>query len=283
MIELAVAACASAAWGASDFAAGLAARRHSVLVVLAASQCTGLVLVALMVLLTGAPMPSRAAAETAALAGGAEAAGFAALYAALARGPMAVVAPLAALGGVIPLVAELVRGAHLGAAALVGCIAALVAVALVSRESGGASGRRVAPGIVLGLLAAAAFGTFFLLLAEAAGEAEAVGSVAVARAAAVGLVLPVLAWQSVRRGQRPGMLPRREVGALLSIGALDIAANLLFAYASSRTVGPLVAVVGSTYPVATVLLAARVLGERLDGSQRFGVLLAVAATALLAL
>jgi drug/metabolite transporter (DMT)-like permease len=68
-----------------------------------------------------------------------------------------------------------------------------------------------------------------------------------------------------------------------AVGALDIAANLLFAYGASRAAGPLVAVIGSTYPVVTVLLAAGMLGERLDRVQRLGVVLAVAATALLAL
>ncbi|MBO9533142.1 MAG: EamA family transporter [Solirubrobacteraceae bacterium] len=305
MIELGLAACASVAWGASDFAAGVAARRRSVLVVLAASQCTGLVLAMLALALAGASAPSGPALLSAALAGAFEAIGFGALYAALARGPMGVVAPAAALGGVIPLASGVIGGERLGMLAATGCIAALVAVVLVSREP--ADGRTqpgLAPGLSLALLSAAAFGLFFLFLDLAADEAPFIWGVAIARATAVVLVVPVLTWHVVRRRSRgsalavsPGSSERpraggesgsswvaaREVGALAVVGVLDIAANLLFAWGASRADGPLVGVVGSTYPVFTVLLAAGLLGERLALTQRAGVVLALAASALIVL
>lgn len=282
MIEVGLAACASMAWGASDFAAGLAARRRSVLLVLAVSQGTGLVLALVALVAAGTIDPPATAVQSAILAGAFEALGFGALYAALARGPMGVVAPVAALGGGVPIAVDVVGGSQLSTAGAIGAVVALVAVALVARDSEEGA-RRAAPGILLALLAAGSFGAFFVFLDHAAGEAPFVWGVAIARAVAVGLLLPLVLLRWVRRTgpvRRPG---RREAASLLLIGVLDITANLLFAWGASRGSGPIVAVVGSTYPVATVLLAASVLGERLDRLQQLGVALAVGAMALLSL
>jgi drug/metabolite transporter (DMT)-like permease len=282
MIEVGLAACASVAWGASDFAAGLAARRRPVLVVLGGSQLTGLILVAVILLAVGGAFPDEQAIRSAMIAGACEAVGFGALYAALARGPMGVVAPIAALGGAVPIGVAVVGGSQLGTLGAIGAIGALVAVGLVSRDAEGSAGR-AAPGIGLALVSAAAFGAFFVFLDDASGEGPFVWGVAIARAVAVALVLPFLLHQWMRRTEPARRPSGQELGALATIGVLDVVANLLFAWGASRGSGPIVAVIGSTYPVATVLLAASVLGERLDRLQQLGVVLAVGAMALLAL
>jgi drug/metabolite transporter (DMT)-like permease len=67
------------------------------------------------------------------------------------------------------------------------------------------------------------------------------------------------------------------------IGIGDLSANALFAYASSHAAVSISSVLGSLYPVVTVLLARFVLGERLRRVQSVGVgvsLLGVAAIAL---
>jgi EamA domain-containing membrane protein RarD len=66
------------------------------------------------------------------------------------------------------------------------------------------------------------------------------------------------------------------------VGAFDIAANSLFAVASTEGLLALVAVAGSLYPITTVVLARVVLGERLAGLQRWGVGLALLGVALIA-
>ena len=65
-------------------------------------------------------------------------------------------------------------------------------------------------------------------------------------------------------------------------GVLDVSATGL--YALAQTLGSLsvVSVVGSLYPVTTVLLARSVLGERLRRVQAAGVVLALAGVALIA-
>ena len=74
----------------------------------------------------------------------------------------------------------------------------------------------------------------------------------------------------------------RVLLALIGIGMLDLAANLL--YNVSTTIGELstVAVASSLYPVTTVLLAAALLGERVRGVQRVGVVIALAGVVCIA-
>jgi drug/metabolite transporter (DMT)-like permease len=70
--------------------------------------------------------------------------------------------------------------------------------------------------------------------------------------------------------------------ALATVGALDIVANNLFAFATREGLLSLVAVAGSLYPVSTVVLARVVLGERLASVQKAGVALALGGVALIA-
>ena len=72
---------------------------------------------------------------------------------------------------------------------------------------------------------------------------------------------------------------RREIGILVGVGALDNAANVMFAFAAREGLLTLVAVLGSLYPVATVLLARWFLHERLAPWQLVGVITAFAGVA----
>jgi drug/metabolite transporter (DMT)-like permease len=68
-----------------------------------------------------------------------------------------------------------------------------------------------------------------------------------------------------------GGLTLQDVGPLAAIGCGDVAANLLFALASQRGFLSVTSVLGSLYPVVTVLLARAVLHERLRPVQQVGV------------
>jgi drug/metabolite transporter (DMT)-like permease len=67
-----------------------------------------------------------------------------------------------------------------------------------------------------------------------------------------------------------------------AVGLLDLGANALFALAASRGVLAVVAVLGSLYPIPTVVLARVVLGERVSAVQRVGVAVALAGVAVVA-
>ena len=64
---------------------------------------------------------------------------------------------------------------------------------------------------------------------------------------------------------------------------LDISANVMFAIALTVGMAAAVSVLGSLYPVATVILARAILHEKLTISQRGGVLIALAGIGLVSL
>jgi drug/metabolite transporter (DMT)-like permease len=70
--------------------------------------------------------------------------------------------------------------------------------------------------------------------------------------------------------------------ALIAIGFLDTGGNALFAAASSsHGLLSVVAVLASLYPVVTVLLARMLLGERVQRTQDFGVVIALVGVVLI--
>ena len=74
----------------------------------------------------------------------------------------------------------------------------------------------------------------------------------------------------------------RATGAVVAVGVMDVAANALFALASREGLLAIVSVLGSLYPVPTVVLAHVVLRERISAVQRAGVLVALAGVAMVA-
>jgi drug/metabolite transporter (DMT)-like permease len=74
---------------------------------------------------------------------------------------------------------------------------------------------------------------------------------------------------------------RVDLAPLVAIGALDMAANALFAVASTRGLVSVVSVVASLYPVTTVVLARLLLGERIAAAQQLGVVAALSGVVLI--
>jgi drug/metabolite transporter (DMT)-like permease len=77
-------------------------------------------------------------------------------------------------------------------------------------------------------------------------------------------------------GVRPAA---RDVPGLAMLGVLDVGATLAYALASRTGLLSLAAVLASTYPAVTVVLARRVHGERLRPVQTAGVLAVLAGAA----
>ena len=276
MLSVALALGAGIAWGCSDFLAGLKTRRLAVLWVLLVSQGTGLALVLLAALTLGHGLPGGQAALIAAGAGVAELIGFAALYRALAVGTMSVVAPLSATAALLPVVVSVSTGNAPTAAQGAGIALALGGAALASLEPGSGGGRKAVAGAGLALVAALGFGTFFVGMDLAADEG-ALWAVALNRAAAVALLVAIVL------ALRPGRLERSAFAPLVAVGALDIAANTMFAIALTLGMAAIVSVLGSLYPLATVVLARAILHEQLCGMQRTGVVAALAGIGLVSL
>jgi drug/metabolite transporter (DMT)-like permease len=262
-------------WGVGDFLGGLAARRLALFAVLAVSQGVGLVGVLVWLVLANDPFPGVVQLLPGAGAGAAGLLGLSALYRGMAVGAMGIVAPISAAAPVIPLVVDLAHGVAPSALQWLGVALVLAGIAVLSREPSGA-GTRVAAGAGLAVLAAVAFGGFFLGLDAAADESLPWAVVAVrSTSVAVALGVVLATGTSLRAS-------RRLLLMLVAVGVFDTAANVAFAAASTEGAIGIVAVLSALYPVVTVALAWVVLHERLSAARRVGGLVALGGAALVA-
>jgi drug/metabolite transporter (DMT)-like permease len=268
---------ASCCWGVADFTAGLQSKRIAVPVVLATVEGTGLVLVLVVVAALGEPFPSGRAVVLALVGGVAGVLALGCFYRALSIGTMSIVAPISATGVAIPVVVGVASGDQLSALVSAGLAVTVVGVILASREAnddeGAAAAGRIA--IVLALLAAVGFGSYFVL-SDAAADDSVWWFLVLSR------VIPVPALVALARSGGMAPPPRRSALLLAAAGTLDCAATGLYAYANTKGALSIVAVVGSLYPLATVALARVVLGERIRTVQRIGVIAALAGVAMIA-
>jgi drug/metabolite transporter (DMT)-like permease len=214
------------------------------------------------------------------LAGLAGVVGLALFYAALAGGTMGVVAPIASMGALLPVTVGLARGEVPSGLQIAGIAVAILGVVLASGPelSGGASSRP----LLLALGAAVGFGLVAVLLSEGSkGPSGAVVvTLLVMRTTSVGVL--VLAFVVARtRGFALGV-GRVDLPLLLAVGIGDVGANACFAVASREGLLSVVSVLGSLYPVVTVLLARQLQAERLRRIQVIGTIATLGGVALLA-
>jgi drug/metabolite transporter (DMT)-like permease len=279
VVALIYSLASAASWGISDFLGGVQTRRLPVLGVLAISQPAGLLLIALLIPLMGADSISAGKLAIACLAGAASLGGLAAFYSAMAMGTVSVVAPIAALGVVVPVVVGLATGDSPTTIQLAGLVPAIAGVVILSYEEQPEhpeTAKAARLSIVLAVLAGLGFGIFFTGL-DAAAEDRPGWAIFAVR---VGGVTTVLAAQLIARPQLAGVGAAWPI--LVVIGVFDVLANALFAIASTKGVLPVVAVGGSMYPAFTVALAHAVLGERLATLQWTGVALALGGVVMIA-
>jgi drug/metabolite transporter (DMT)-like permease len=266
-------------YGAGDFLGGLGTRAQAVTTVVAASQASALVLLAVGVPLEGAPL-GWDDVGLGALAGGIGVVGILLLYQGLATGAMGVVAPVTAVGAaVVPLVVGLATGERPGVLALIGAFVALGAVALVAGGEADSPERakagRGSP-LVLAVGAGIAFGLVFVLLSATDDES---GFWPLLGGRTVSVTLVGL-W--LLRSRTP-LLPRPGTRlVVVGAGLLDVTANGLYLLAVREGLLSVVAVLSSLYPAATVVLARVVLGERLRPAQLAGLGLGLAGVTLIA-
>lgn len=269
---------ASLLWGTADYAGGVITRRRPALVVVAAVQALGLLLVA-GPLAWRHDAPAGSYLGLAVLAGLAGAVALSAFYQALAIGTMGVVAPVAATGVAVPVVVSWAQGQRPALVALLGIGLAAVGVVLASGLDLRRAGSQRAAFALAGL-AALGFGSVLVLVDEATGRpgTSTLAVLALMRAtAAVVLVGAVLARRI------PVALSRADAPGLLLAGACDVGAVGLYAVALRGDADlAVVAMLASLYPVVTALLARQLLAERLRASQLAGVGVALVGVVVIA-
>jgi drug/metabolite transporter (DMT)-like permease len=276
-MSVVLALLSSLLWGGSDFLGGTATRRIPATSVVGVSQSFALLGLVPFALLLGSQPDHVLAGVAAGLAG---VVGLGLFYAALAGGTMGVVAPIAAMGALLPVAVGLARGEVPSGLQVAGIVVAVLGVVLASGPelSGEASSRP----LLLAVGAAVGFGLVAVLLtAGSKGPAGAVVvTLLVMRTTSVGVL--VVAYIIARsRGVGIGVA-RTDLPLLLAVGLGDVGANSCFAVASRQGLLSVVSVLGSLYPVVTVLLARQLHAERLRTIQVVGAFASLGGVALLA-
>ncbi|MGA0210224.1 MAG: EamA family transporter [Candidatus Nanopelagicales bacterium] len=273
----------SLSWGTSDFMGGLAARRVGAVRVLAVSYPAGAVLITLLALVVIPGELSWNAIAIGLVAGSVGALAIGLLYAALARGQMGIVSPVTAvLSGAVPVVVGIALGESLSGLALGGVLVAGVAVVLVSRESG-PHRRTPAHAVLLAMASGLAIGVYLSVIGTAPLDSGIWVATIGRWFSTVLMVTIVLILIGRARSASDRTSVRFPWGLALAAGALDALANAIFQLAAQRGLLAIVAVIGSLYPAATVILARILLKETLSRVQLVGVVLALLAAATLAL
>lgn len=267
-------------WGSADFLGGSVSRRHRAALVVGVSQAVGLLAVLVVAGVAGAFGDDTGYVPWAMLSGIAGVVGLVSFYAALAAGTMGVVSPIAALGVVVPVLVGLARGERPGTLQVAGIVVAIAGVVLASGPE--LSGRAGARPLLLAGVAAVGFGFALLAIAEGS-RSSTVMTLVTMRTTSVTLLVAALLVALGRGFPRADLrLGRADLLLVALVGVGDVSANLTFGLASTRGLVSVVAVLGSLYPVVTVLLARVLHGERLGTAQTVGVAGALGGVALIA-
>jgi drug/metabolite transporter (DMT)-like permease len=266
---------ASLAWGVGDFFGPLISRTLGVLPVLLWAQVGGVAsLVVAMTIRAEGPAGWGVLYAIGASFGGML--GLFAYYRGMNTGAMRVVAPIAGVSAVIPVIYGIATGDDPSAPQIAGVAAAIGGVGLASIEHQEGR-RRVAAGVGLALLAACGFGFYFPWM-HAAGQVDFWWASMVFRTTALLLVAT-----AVTAGRIDVRMSRRNICFAALAGIVDTVGNVLFAASSQHGLVSLTAVLASLYPIVTVLLAASILHERVAPLQRAGIALTLTGVVLIGL
>lgn len=282
-------------YGVSDFLGGMSTRRlRAVPATTIIHVFATIAIVATMPFVTVHWEPGVVA--WGALAGLGAILGLLAFYAALADGPMSLVAPLiAVVGAVVPVAFAVITGEQLPLQAWIAIGIALVSALLVSVTKSDAAVRVRPRTVVIGLVSGISLGTALIALDQApksAGLATAVVEILVG----LGVMLIVLALTKVSAPLRRFLAQfdhQPEGGAVASIGRARLlaafggvlvgASNAFIVFALQNGSLAIVSVLVSLYPLATIVLARFTLHERVSKLQLLGMGLALIASVMLAL
>jgi len=260
-------------WGTADFLGGLTTRRRSAVAVYLGSQVFGFALLLTFALVRGdwhAPLGYLWWGIGLGITGFISMIAF---YRALAIGPMGLVSPLVAVAVVLPVIVGFLAGETPSAMEIAGIVVAFVGVLLASGPE--LSGAESMKPLLYTIVAAVGFGLLYIGMAKGS-EISPSMTMLTFRSTSVVILLVLLTFT-----RSSGGITRTDLPVLAAIGIMDATANLLFGVASTMGLLATTSVLSSLYPVATAILAAIVLRERLRPIQYAGVTVAMVGVVLL--
>ena len=295
ILSVVLALAGSVFYGVSDFFGGLSTRRLRVVpatTIIHVFATLSLLMAMLFVPVSFEP----GALLWGSIAGVSAIVGLLTFYAALADGPMSLVAPLiAVIGAIVPVAFAVLTGEQLPVQAWIAIVLALISALLVSVTRSDAALRVRPRTVVVSIVSGLGLGSALIALdhaPESAGLATEVVEILVGLAAM--LVLLALTRLSVPLRHFFAQFDHQpEGGPVVSVGRARIlaafggvlvgASNAFVLFALQAGSLAVVSVLVSLYPLATIVLARFTLHEKVSRVQLLGMVLALVASVMLAL
>jgi drug/metabolite transporter (DMT)-like permease len=280
-MAFALALLSSALWGSSDFQAGRMSKKYQPFAVLGVTQLIGLAFGISLVFITREKSAVSFGTNgffsgyfwPGVFAGIFGYIGLVCLYTGLSTGRMGVVSPISSLGAVVPVFFALIGGEELSRGRIIGVVIALAGAFC-------ASGPEISQGfpikpVLLAFGAAFGFGTCLTMMGIGSESSALMTMVTMRATTAIVTIFLALKFKTT------GGFQVADSPSLIFIGVADFLANFTLGIATQHGLVSLVMVLGSLFPVVTVLLAFKILHERLHKIQYLGVILAVAGVAII--
>jgi drug/metabolite transporter (DMT)-like permease len=278
----------SLVYGFADFFGAIASRKIKAVTVTFVAGLSGLAFLLALSIAMGANF-SQEAIFWGVLAGVASAAAMSALYASLAIGPISILSPLSAvISAVVPMVVGFAQGDRFSLWGFLALAAILVAIFLVGFVPGDDVRLPSVKGLILGTAAGVGIGIVLICLDQAPADSG-LASVILLRAVAATLLgaFTLIMFLRSRKPASAEPKPKRASlklwGAVFMAGIFDSSANVFFLLASRIGSLSVVSVLTALYPLGTIILARIFLKEKIAKTQMIGILIALGASAVLAL
>jgi drug/metabolite transporter (DMT)-like permease len=254
--------------GSADFLGGTTSRRIGTAQFMLCAQLGGLVLAAGWVVLAGAPAPGLPVLALAGAAGVSLVVGIGAFFQSMVLGAVSIAAPISALGVIVPIAAGIATGEQVSVLQGAGMLAALGGVVLIARQPNTANRADARLSIALALVAALGGGAFLWVVALASRAGGVPWTLLLVRVTTASLLSLAMSRRRISLRQTLRGPIAWRVLAFVLLGFLGFA---LYALATLHGQLAVVSVLASLYPAVTVLLARRLLHERLHRPQQLGV------------
>lgn len=273
-LGLSLAACFL--WGITDFMGGFKSKQLPAVTVIFISSVFSVIALSAVLAVRHEPVPPLGTFLWAFAAGVCGLLSMYFLYRGLSMGMMSIVAPIAATGVIIPVLAGIVRGDSLTVYQGVGIGLAILGTVFISSDKKTVHNRaEIKLALKYAVVAAVTSGLYLISIAKT-GSHSPFWSIFALRLTYAGMLLPfVIAQRSSIR------LELAHYATLAGMGILDTFAALAYVMAVGIGLLSVVSVISSLYPAVTVMLSVGLLKERLSMKQGAGVLVSFCGIVLL--
>ena len=260
-------------WGIADFTGGFISKRANVYGVVILTHFSSLILIIIGILTTNEAIPSESDLLWGMGAGIALMIGMLSLYRALSTGQMGIVAPIAGvLTASIPVAFSAIIDKFPPVIRFIGFAIALIGIWQVSHSN---TTHTQPKGLGYAFLSGCGYAGFFIMIAQV-NDNVIFYPLLMARLSSIVLLSGFILFNRIK-----WIPPHNIIPIIALISGFNMLGNITFIQATQAGELAIASVLGSLYPVVTILLALVILKETLSTTQLIGIVLTLIAIVLI--